>query len=196
MDMDIFQLDWNIEEPSVGSLLLASPFLADIHFARAVILMVEETEEGAMGIVMNKRNDYDLMLHELVSDLDDVQPIPVYKGGPVGTDILFYLHKLKNLEGATPLGHGLYLNGNFDHLKQYIKEGNPVDGVIRFFTGYAGWSAGQLNGELQEKSWTVVSGASKKLIKATQGDLWKGILQAMGGKYELWSHYPIFPMLN
>ena len=52
------------------------------------------------------------------------------------------------------------------------------------------------DGELQEKSWTVVSGASKKLIKATQGDLWKGILQAMGGKYELWSHYPIFPMLN
>ena len=149
MDMSIFQIESNKMKPQAGSILISAPFLRDYHFARSVVLLVEHNDEGSMGIVLNKKFNYQINLDELVPELEFMPKIPVYKGGPVSRDILFYLHTLHELEGAVSLGNGLYLNGNFDQLKQYILDGNPVEGVIRFFTGYAGWDAGQLEKEIE-----------------------------------------------
>ncbi len=91
-----------------------------------------------MGIVMNQMFHHDITLNELIPGLDSVPGIPVFKGGPIGRDTIFFIHTINALEGALKLNNELYLNGNFGELKQYILQGNPVEGHIRFFAGYAG----------------------------------------------------------
>lgn len=135
MDMRIFQVKTNKALPAMGSILIASPLLSDYHFARTVILMVTHNEEGSMGIVMNQMFHHDITLNELIPGLDSVPGIPVFKGGPIGRDTIFFIHTINALEGALKLNNELYLNGNFGELKQYILQGNPVEGHIRFLQG-------------------------------------------------------------
>ena len=98
--MRIFQVKTNKALPAMGSILIASPLLSDYHFARTVILMVTHNEEGSMGIVMNQMFHHDITLNELIPGLDSVPGIPVFKGGPIGRDTIFFIHTINALEGA------------------------------------------------------------------------------------------------
>lgn len=196
MDMQIFQVEVNKVEPVKGKILISSPFLHDIHFIRSVILLIEHNEEGSVGLVMNKDFKMHIYLNDLIPDLAYSQRIPIYKGGPVSADTLFYLHRLKDLEGAIELSDGLYLNGDFEAVKNYIREGGVTEGVFRFFTGYAGWERGQLEHEIEENTWVVGSGYSELLLSLHAGQLWKNCLDKMGGRYALWATYPLYPILN
>ena len=196
MDMTIFQIESNKVLPKQGSFLISAPYLKDYHFSRSVVLLVEHGEEGSMGIVLNKHFHYLLTLNDLVPELEFTPRIPVFKGGPVSRETLFYLHRLKDLKGALPLGNGLYLNGDFEQMKRYILEGNPTQGVVRFFSGYAGWQGEQLLQEIEENSWMVSNRLSMDLLHPMQKDLWKNSLTELGGKYALWARYPKYPTLN
>ena len=105
-----------------------------------------------------------MKLNDVVKELKYWEDIPLYKGGPMGTDTLFYLHTLKNVEGALAIGGGLYLNGNFDEIKRYILQGNQVEGNIRFFLGYSGWQDGQLNHEIAANTWMIGKGEASSLM--------------------------------
>lgn len=155
MDMRIFQVKSNKALPHTGSILIASPLLYDYHFARSVVLMITHNSEGSMGIVMNKDFRYHISLNQLVPNLETAPLIPVYKGGPVDRSTIFFLHTLPDLEGSFPLGNGLFLNGDFERVQQYILAGNPIEGHIRFFAGYAGWNNTQLQKEINEDSWII-----------------------------------------
>lgn len=196
MDMTIFQIESNKVLPKQGSILISVPFLKDYHFARSVVLLVEHGGEGSMGIVLNKPYHYLVMLNDLVPTLEFAPRIPVYKGGPVDRETLFYLHTLKDLKGAIPLNDHLYLNGDFNEMQQYILDGGPTDGVVRFFTGYAGWQGNQLMQEIEENSWLVSNEEPMDLLHPYLHDLWQRSLTQMGGKYALWSRYPQYPTLN
>ena len=196
MYMRIFQVKTNKALPAMGSILIASPLLSDYHFARTVILMVTHNEEGSMGIVMNQMFHHDITLNELIPGLDSVPGIPVFKGGPIGRDTIFFIHTITALEGALKLNNALYLNGNFGELKQYILQGNPVEGHIRFFAGYAGWSNGQLQREIQENSWMVGKSHSDQLLDYHNAKLWNDSMNGLGQKYSLWAKYPIYPSFN
>ena len=135
MDMTVFQVESNKVLPCQGGLLIAAPFLRDFHFSRSVVLVVDHNEEGSMGIVLNKNFNRLTTLNELVPALENLPPIPLYKGGPVGRETLFYLHTLSYLKDALPLGNGLYLNGDFNQMQEYILSGAPTQGVVRFFMG-------------------------------------------------------------
>ncbi len=196
MDMRIFQVHSNKALPHVGSILIASPLLYDYHFARSVILMVTHNIEGSMGIVMNKNFRYLVSLNQLVPKLASAPVIPVFKGGPVERDTIFFLHVLKHLEGALNLGNGLYLNGNFSSVLQYILNGNPVEGYIRFFAGYAGWDNLQLQKEIDEDSWMVGETTKKHLLNDNYRDLWFNSMSDLGEPYNLWATYPQYPSCN
>ena len=157
MDMSIFQIESNKATPRQGSLLVSAPFLKDYHFARSVVLVVEHNDEGSMGIVMNKNFSNLMTLNELVPELASIPPIPLYKGGPVGRDTLFYLHTFSYLKDALPLGNGLYVNGDFEQMKRYILAGGETQGMVRFFMGYAGWQRGQLTQEIEANTWMVMA---------------------------------------
>lgn len=196
MDMHVFQIESNKVLPVKGNILISSPFMSDYHFARSVVLLIEHNDEGSMGITMNKDFRYHVSLNDLVPDLGTTQRIPVYKGGPVSRDTIFFLHTLKDLEGALPLGNGLFLNGDFEEVQKYIREGNPIEGVLRFFSGYAGWDNGQLTKEIEENSWVISDSRKEPLLDMPYRDLWRTSLSDLGGKYVIWSKYPQYPSLN
>ena len=196
MDMTIFQVESNKVLPRQGGLLISAPFLRDYHFARSVVLVIDHNEEGSMGLVLNKDFSRLMTLNVLVPALAALPPIPLYKGGPIGRETLFYLHTLSYLKDALPLGNRLYLNGDFDEMQKYILSGAPTQGVVRFFMGYAGWQKGQLKQEIEANTWLVNNESKVDLLNMYLRDLWRETLCDMGGKYAVWSRYPKYPIMN
>lgn len=196
MDMTIFQVESNKILPKQGGLLISAPFMKDFYFARSVVLMIDHNDEGSMGLVLNKNFNGLMTLNELVPDLATLPPIPLYKGGPVGKETLFYLHTLSYLKESLPLGNGLYLNGDFNQMQQYILSGAPTQGVVRFFMGYAGWQKGQLENEIEENTWVINNECKVDLLNTYLRDLWQESLCDLGGKYAVWARYPRYPIMN
>ncbi len=196
MDMRIFQVKANKALPVMGSTLIASPLLSDYQFTRAVILMVTHNEEGSMGLVMNRKFHHHVTLNQLIPGFDSVPDIPVFKGGPVGRDTIFFLHTIDELEGALKISDELYLNGDFEEMKEYILKGNPLEGHVRFFAGYAGWDNGQLQKEIQEDCWMVGESHCKQLLDYHNPKLWNESMNDLGQKYRIWAKYPVYPSFN
>lgn len=115
---DIFKIETNHVVPSRGKVLISEPFLYDEMFGRSVILLVDHSTDGTMGLVLNK--PLPLSLNDVLKEFKDISNIPIYKGGPLSTDTLFYLHTLKDVEDSLQIGKGVYLNGDFDAIRRYI----------------------------------------------------------------------------
>ena len=107
-NIDIFKIETNHVVPARGKVLISEPFLCDHMFGRSVILLVDHTHDGTMGLVLNK--PLPLFLNDVLQDFNCPESIPIYKGGPLSTDTLFYLHTLESIAGALPIGKGFYLN--------------------------------------------------------------------------------------
>lgn len=191
---DIFKIQSNRALPARGKILISEPFLSDTNFSRSVVLLVDHTEEGSMGIIMNKK--LPMMVNDVVKEFKYLNDIPLYRGGPVGTDTLFYLHTLEDVKGAYPIGNGMYLNGDFNAIKKYILQGNLIEGNIRFFLGYSGWENEQLKQEIEKDTWMIGSGDVVSLMGLPVKDMWRISLGSLGAKYETWSHFPRIPSLN
>lgn len=192
---NLFKIETNHVVPARGKILISEPFLCDHTFGRSVILLVDHTKDGTMGLVLNK--PLPLSLNDVLHDFHAVEHIPIYKGGPLSTDTLFYLHTLEGIADALPIRKGFYLNGDFEAIKHYILSGNPIKGKIRFFLGYSGWEYEQLIREIEENTWLVSKENTATLMNEAAGDeLWKKALCKLGGKYELWSRFPQIPTLN
>ena len=194
IDSDIFKIQSNNVLPSRGKILISEPFLRDATFGRSVILLIDHTDEGTMGLIINK--PLPIFVNDIIKEFKYINDIPLYKGGPVATDTLFYLHTLANISGAIPVSKGLYLNGDFDEIKKYILQGNKVDQHIRFFLGYCGWEGEQLNDELKENTWLVSKEDKDYLMNSDTKDMWKEALEKLGSKYEAWSRFPRVPPFN
>ena len=192
---DIFKIETNHVVPSRGKVLISEPFLYDEMFGRSVIFLVDHSTDGTMGLVLNK--PLPLSLNDVLKEFKDISNIPIYKGGPLSTDTLFYLHTLKDVEDSLQIGKGVYLNGDFDAIRRYILQGNDIDGKIRFFLGYSGWEHDQLCQEIEENTWLIGSTSIASLMNEKgSAELWKNVLGQLGGKYEIWSRFPQIPTLN
>ncbi|EKU92337.1 YqgE/AlgH family protein [Bacteroides oleiciplenus] len=192
---DIFKIETNHVIPSRGKVLISEPFLYDEMFGRSVILLIDHTMDGTMGMVLNK--PLPLCLNDVLKEFKDVDKIPIYKGGPLSTDTLFYLHTLKDIEDSLQIGKGFYLNGDFDAIRRYILQGNEITGKIRFFLGYSGWEHDQLCREIEENTWLIGSADITSLMdEKGSSKLWKNVLGQLGGKYKTWSRFPQIPTLN
>lgn len=194
INSDIFKIESNNVLPSRGKILISEPFLRDTTFGRSVILLIDHTEEGSMGLIINKR--LPLFTNDIIKEFQYLDDIPLYKGGPVATDTLFYLHTLSNIPGALTIGKGLYLNGDFDEIKKYMLQGNNVNVPIRFFLGYSGWEGKQLGNEIKENTWLVSEEENDYLLNTNIKGMWKQALEKLGSKYETWSRFPQVPSLN
>ena len=117
----------------------------------------------------------DLTGHTLDSYLDGVSSesrVPVYCGGPLGSDRMVFMHTLGDdvFAGAKQFAPGLWLGGDFDAAIDYVNSGYPLDGLIRFFIGYSGWTAEQLKSELHANSWAVADCPSDKTMLLSLSD--------------------------
>ena len=194
IDSDIFKIQSNNVLPSRGKILISEPFLRDATFGRSVVLLIDHTEEGSMGLIINKQ--LPIFVNDIIKEFKYIENIPLYKGGPIATDTLFYLNTLADIPGAIPISKGLYLNGDFDEIKKYILQGNKVDRYIRFFLGYSGWESEQLSTELKENTWLVSKEENAYLMNGDTKDMWKQALEKLGSKYETWSRFPQVPTFN
>lgn len=194
INSDIFKIQSNNVMPEKGKILISEPFLHDATFGRSVVLVIDHTEEGSMGLIINKK--IPLVLNDVIKEFKYTDEIPLYKGGPIGTDTLFYLHTLKDIPGALFVSDGLYMNGDFEAIKRYVLQGNPIEGKIRFFLGYSGWECKQLKREIKENIWIVSAEENTYLMNRDTKDMWKEALRKLGSKYEAWSRFPLIPSLN
>ena len=139
-----------MEESLAGQLLLASPTLRDPNFARAVVLVGVHSEEGAMGVVLNRPSA--VTVGEAVPQLEEAvdESEPVYVGGPVQPSSIVFL-----AEFLDPSPAGLLVLGRigFPSPDADIGELAQATGRRRVFAGYAGWGEGQLDAEVDQGDW-------------------------------------------
>ena len=147
-----------------GQCLIAMPGMADTRFSRSVVYICAHSEDGAMGIIVNKPAA-DTRFPDLLVQLDVIPPeelirlpsqaerLQVLRGGPVETKRGFVLHSADFfLESATlPIDDGICLTATLDILRAIAIGSGPENAVLAL--GYAGWGAGQLESEIQANGW-------------------------------------------
>ncbi|PRY15663.1 putative transcriptional regulator [Pontibacter ummariensis] len=182
-------------KPQNGSLLISEPFMGDANFERSVVLLCSHNEEeGSFGLVLNKPSN--LKLSDVVDVYNESFDVELGVGGPVQYNTLHYVHRLADLPEAVQLGEGLYWGGDFELLRTMIGAGLVEAGDIKFFLGYSGWTAGQLQEEIDKNVWIVNNEAANKLFNLDADTLWRSVLREMGGKFKVLSNYPVDPRLN
>lgn len=157
-----------------GQMLIASPGMRDERFARTLIYMCAHSSEGAMGIVINQPAPH-ISFQDLLVKLDVIPEadkiilpqriggVTVLKGGPVETERGFVLHSADFfIENSTlPIDEGICLTATLDILKAIARGDGPKSAILAL--GYAGWSPGQLENEVQQNGWLHCS-ADPELI--------------------------------
>jgi putative transcriptional regulator len=173
--------------PAKGSILLSEPFLGDPDFERSVIVLCEYLPEETFGFVLNHKADAQL------NDLIDIAPkdIPVYVGGPVANDSLFYIHTLKDIESSEEFLPGLYFGGDLTEIFECLSLNEANKEKIRFFIGYSGWSKGQLEQEIKERAWICVNNIPiKTILSKNTSNLWRKCMSQQGKQFQTFALFP------
>lgn len=177
-----------------GSLLIAYPLLNDGYFNRSVVYVTSHNDEGSFGFIMNFKTQFKLR---------DVRPqimngnFPIYEGGPVGKDQLFFLHTLgKQITDAHHIKDNIYFGGDFNQMLEMVEHGKVKQNEVRFFVGYSGWDEGQIEREIRAKSWIVNSGDNSDLLLIDQNELWKQKLEEQKQSYGIFARIGFDPSMN
>lgn len=183
------------EKLKKGKLLIAEPsIIGDLSFNRSVILLADHNKEGSVGFIINKVLTYSI--NDLVPDIE--VDFKIYNGGPVEQDNLYFIHNVPDLiSSSIEISNGIYWGGDFETTKKLLNDGIIKEDNIRFFLGYTGWDANQLEQETNENSWIVTENHyQNKIIGISAANFWKEKIQELGGDYIIWSNAPENPALN
>jgi putative transcriptional regulator len=177
-----------------GKLLLAGPMLKDPNFERTVVLITEHTEEGAMGLVLNRPSE--AAIEDAVPDLAWVADgaDPVFVGGPVAPSGVIVIAEWSEPERAVVL-----VEDDLGFVPGDEEDTDALAAAIvraRVYAGHAGWGPGQLEGELAEEAWIVETPQREELFSAEPEQLWAAVLRRMGREFALLSTMPPDPSLN
>ena len=188
-------------DPKAGRLLVATPLLGDPNFRRTVILIVEHEEtEGTLGVVLNRPTQIPVgrVLEQWTGLATD--PSVVFKGGPVAPSSALALALVpgneepvgwRALDGAPSLARlGLL---DLDTPPRLLA---PAIASLRVYAGYAGWSPGQLQAEIDEGAWHIVAAEPGDVFAATPDALWRMVLRRQEGEMAFLATYPDDPGLN
>lgn len=192
LDLDIFTIE-NKLSPEKGRVLIAEPFLPGDYFSRSTVLLVQCTDEGDVGFILNKPTK--LRIKDLFKGFPDFEA-NAFLGGPVSNDKLFFLHTLgEKIHDSLHIVENLYWSGDFGQLIALIRAGLVEEEEVRFFLGYAGWSAGQLAAEIADRSWVVVEPTVENIL-ASDENFWNESIKTIGGNALLWENFPENPEFN
>jgi putative transcriptional regulator len=167
-----------------GHLLIATPVVQDTCFARSVIYMCAHNEAGAMGIIINYPVE-NLDIREIFEQLDinsvqKAHALPVHFGGPVEANRGFVVHSADDYASNESLiqRNGVAVTASINVLQELAKGQGPAQGML--VLGYAGWSPGQLEQEIEGGSWIVVP-ATKQLVFDTDNETkWNVAISTLG----------------
>ena len=177
-----------------GQLLIASPALYDPNFRRTVVLVTEHSEDGAMGLVLNRPAETTVAdgappLAHLVED-----DAHVHVGGPVEPAAVTVLAEFEDPDESASLVLGdigfVRADAELDELPGGTRR-------ARVFAGYCGWAPGQLEAELEgEESWIVETPLPDDVFADAAGDLWGSVLRRKGGQFAIVAMMPYDPSVN
>jgi len=178
-----------------GKLLLSAPNLFDPNFRRTVVLIAEHTDEGALGLVLNRPAE--MSVAEAVPDLAWIAEsgdAPVFAGGPVGADSVIVLAEFDDPDLAAAVV--------LDDVGFVPAAGTDPDLLAattrrtRVFAGHAGWGPGQLEEEMAERSWIVEPATVEDVFTDEPDDLWSAVLRRKGDEWRLLATMPLDPSRN
>jgi putative transcriptional regulator len=173
-----------------GKLLMAMPAMGDQRFAQTVIYMCAHSEEGAMGLVVNKAVDY-ISFPELLEQLDieveaPVEDILVHAGGPVETGRGFVLHSSDfEQESTLVVSKEIGLTATADVLTAIAKGVGPRRSLLAL--GYSGWAPGQLEDEISANGWLHTDADEDLVFGAGLDEKWPRAIGKLGIDVSLFS---------
>jgi len=177
-----------------GTLLLAWPGMSDANFARAVVLLCQHDQRGAYGLVLNRRE------RRRVKDLVEPGhvlsgvPQPVHIGGPVDLGRVQFVHALPaSVPDGVAVGQDLILGGDVERLVALVTAApDALELPVRFFLGYSGWGAGQLEAELAGGSWYPLAGGARRVFDSNDPAAWDRWIHEHRSRLALgrWSEAP------
>jgi putative transcriptional regulator len=180
----------------LGSLLVATPSLADPSFERTVVLLVAHEPGGAMGVVLNRATE--VPVSEVLGEWGTLarEPAVLFEGGPVQPESAICVARVRRGTDQPPGFQPFFgqlgtvdLGGEPDGVQE------RVDG-LRVFAGYAGWAPGQLESEIESGSWFTFEALPGDAFMTRPDDLWAMVLRRQGGMIAAVAHYPPDPTLN
>lgn len=177
-----------------GDLLVGSATLADPNFRQTVVLICEHTEKsGTYGLVLNRA----LPVPEDVAERLAFMTGRLFQGGPVQPEVLQMLHPFGDrLEQSFEVVPGLWIGGQMEDLEKGILLGTVAPERCRFYLGYSGWAAGQLDREFQEGVWLVIRGTVDLVLGTPPDKLWSRAARIHGAANPLYAHCPDDPSWN
>lgn len=176
-----------------GQLLIASPALVDPNFWRTVVVVTEHTEEGAMGLVLNR--PLELTAAEAVEPLAPLVPEDdvIFSGGPVEPGAVIALAEFEDAALAASLA---FEDVGFVGSDPDVPALGDATRRVRIFAGYSGWGPGQLEGELAEEAWLLESARADDVFTVDPSGLWSAVLRRKGGIGAMLSLIPPDPRVN
>jgi putative transcriptional regulator len=176
-----------------GHFLIASPAILDPNFHRSVVLVTAHTDEGAVGLILNRCSD--ATVGEAVPQLTPVSDPgdPVFVGGPVNPEGVAVLAEFEDADDA---GVVVLDDIGFVAIDEALELRAPDLLRTRVFAGVAGWGAEQLEDELERDDWIVEPADVEAIFTEDPERLWSDLLRRKGGQYELVARMPIDPSLN
>ncbi len=170
-----------------GRLLYATPGMGDPRFAEAVVLLITHDREGSAGVVINQPSE--VSLRKALPDLPEARrsELPVYWGGPVQPEVTIVLLREPGTgQRAERVLPGVYLSRDLDDLRAVLAAPRP-DRAVRIYSGYAGWSPGQLASEMQKNQWVLDEGDAAQVFSPDPTRLWERV-HAILARREARSH--------
>ncbi len=183
-----------VQAVSKGKLLVAMPKLNDPNFRQTVILLCEYSEDGALGVVLNRPTE--MAVSMLMDGFQDVSgEKKVYAGGPVARNGMLVLCRSDEMMGD---GHsildGVFVPKDLDRIKTAGALGES--GEVRCYLGYAGWAPGQLEIELSEGAWSLLPSDPTLVFDADPSFLWSQMMRRLGDRWAFYATMPSDPSLN
>jgi putative transcriptional regulator len=160
--------------------LIAMPQIDDPNFRQAVVLMIEHSETGSMGIVINRAADItfsELAKNQSLEVSAQRRRDVLHRGGPVEPQRGFVLHDSAQVSERHEISSGLYLSMTGEALAMLLKDS---EANVRFCLGYAGWDAGQIENELQEGAWLFCEVSRDLVLEAKAETIWESAIKEMG----------------
>ena len=182
-----------MDESLEGQFLVATPTLTDPNFARTVVLICEHSEQGALGVVLNRPAE--VSVGEAAPGLaDGTDPDdPLWVGGPVKQDGVLVL-----VEWRDPPPSAQLVVGAVGVLAEEDEVADLPDlaSRVRGFAGFAGWGPGQLDTEIDDDGWVLAPATADDVFTLDPENLWGDVLRRMGGTYALLATMPDDPSVN
>jgi putative transcriptional regulator len=177
-----------------GQLLIAHPLLSDGFFNRSVVYLTSHHDEGAIGFCLNFKTQF--LLRDVRPQINNGN-FPIYEGGPVAKNQLFFLHMLgHDVPDSYAVNNNVFVGGDFNELLHMIEHGKVKTNQVRFFAGYSGWSGGQLEQEIRNKHWLINEPSDANFMIDDTDELWGNKLSEIKDSYSIFANFGSDPSMN